>query len=161
MKQLIMLVGMPGSGKSTWTKKYGPTGYFLYSTDSYIENKAESLGVSYGSIFLETYKEAEKYMNDQLEIAINDNTGVIWDQTNMNIKTRSKKIARFPDDWEKIAVYFDTLDIDAVYDRMVKERPEKIIPRHVMETMVKGYERPTETEGFDSVVDGHMGCLCG
>lgn len=151
MNTLYMMVGLSGSGKSTWIKENINTA-FIYSTDKYIEDKATSLGSSYSDIFKDTYKEAEEYMNGQLEKSIYMYRDVVWDQTNLTVKSRASKLSKFPQDYKKICVLFDNFDVDFLYDRMVEKRPEKIIPYHVLVNMAKSFQMPTLEEGFDEII---------
>ena len=86
MPKLIMLVGLPGSGKSTYVKKTFDfkTGEYLYlSTDVFIEINASLNKITYNEAFPLYIKNAETFLNDSLQLAIDDNISMVWDQTNL------------------------------------------------------------------------------
>jgi len=155
----IMLVGIPGSGKSYFNQ------YSLYemfpqlshdntvfvSTDKYIEQYATQHNKTYNEVFQEQIKPATKNMYDMVEDAVNNNKNISWDQTNTSVKTRSFKIKAVPDTYEKIAVMFMTPE-DKEHARRLASRPGKNIPDEIMANMKAQLEIPTEKEGFDNII---------
>lgn len=146
---LYMLVGVPGSGKSTWinTVEFDAT---VISTDNYIENVARYQNITYNEAFKDHIKNAEKLMYEDLGWAIEYNTNIVWDQTNISSKTRKKKLNLVPSHYNKIAVMFET-PADDELERRLNSRHGKTIPPHVMDGMIEMLEQPTLEEGFDEV----------
>ena len=104
MNYVIVMVGLPGSGKSYLIDKLlseGGTDWFVYSTDAYIEAMAEQLGSTYTEVFEHYIHEATEFMNAALEQAIAKGRNVLWDQTNMNSKKRRWITSKFPDTYTK------------------------------------------------------------
>jgi predicted kinase len=153
-----MLIGVPGSGKSTWLQNKDFTkderATCILSTDNYIEDAAKVLGKTYNEVFEETIADATADLNAQLSWAVKNSMNIVWDQTNINKKTRAKKLAMIPsNDYEKIAVFFETPDEEEHQRRLNScGREGKSIPEHVMRNMIKGLERPEKSEGFDRIV---------
>lgn len=155
--KFIMLVGVPGSGKSTWTLNFmsgmarladSTEGWAVLSSDNYIADKAAEEGKTYDEVFDDYIKESFTQMNLDLKKAVADKKNIIWDQTNLSAKTRSGKLRNIPKHYEKIAIVFPTpADIDV----RLKSRPGKTIPKHIVESMAKSFEMPTVEEGFDIV----------
>ena len=152
MPTLTVLVGLPGSGKSTSI----PEDFdgFIYSTDNYIEQCAKMNGWTYNEAFQEFIDPATKHMNEQLELAIRQRADVIWDQTNMSSKKRRGILSRFPKTYRKVCVCrvppLDSQDWNELQQRLLS-REGKIIPQHIVEAMVKSYVEPTIDEGFDEI----------
>jgi predicted kinase len=152
MPTLTVLVGLPGSGKSTSI----PDDFdgFVYSTDRYIEQCAKMNGMTYNEAFREFIDPATKTMNEQLEIAIRQKADVIWDQTNMSSKKRYGLLSRFPRSYYRLCVCRVPPRDDAEWIELNSRllgREGKTIPPHVVESMADTYVEPTFSEGFDEV----------
>ena len=152
--RLYMLVGVPGSGKSTWVNRQIETmdKYYIASTDRLLEIYACMLGATYNDVFKGHIGYAEKAMMTHVKDAVMYNYDIIWDQTNTSRKSRAKKLAMIPDTYEKIAVFFPTPETGEL-DRRLASRKDKTIPFHVLDGMVEMLEEPTVDEGFDSVIE--------
>lgn len=151
--ECLILCGIPCSGKSTYVQKLRTLKYWensvVLSTDNYIEQRARELNKTYNDIFKETIKEATHNLQKELDLAIVDGKDIIWDQTNLTIKTRKNKLSRLPTQYRKCAVYFIT-SLDIALKRN-KTREGKFIPEDVLTSMFNQFETPTITEGFDYV----------
>lgn len=160
---LVMLIGVPGSGKSTFVNGYivqrslQPHEYTVLSTDNFIEDLATKNGTSYNQEFNpENMKLAEKHMNEQLASAIKNETKyIIWDQTNLTKKSRKSKLARIPNRYIKTAVFIKTPDSKTLDKRLEERsgRSGKTIPKHVVALMVQTLELPSYDEGFDGIIN--------
>jgi predicted kinase len=152
MPTLTLLVGLPGSGKSTSIPK--DSDGFVYSTDEYLEAYAEREGITYNEAWKQQYKAAVKYMNSQLAVAIQQGRDVIWDQTNLIVGARKRAFIMVPSHYRKVCVCRvpprDALEW-AELDRRILSREGKTIPRHIIESMADSYVEPTLDEGFDEV----------
>lgn len=150
---LYMLVGLPGSGKSTYSEKnlepFLPGDFFYYSTDHYIDKIAKELDLTYDAVFEDNIKDATTDMNLFLAEAIKSKRDIIWDQTNLTVNSRRKKLARFPIEYRKIAVVFEVPE-DVLNERLAN-RPGKTIPAHVIKSMRDSYEPPTFDEDFGGI----------
>lgn len=151
---LYMLVGLPGSGKSTWVSRNKIQHCITLSTDSYIEWFAATTGRTYNEVFKECIKRAEAFMNSNLESALETNFHIIWDQTNLTVKSRAKKLQKIPDCYRKVAVCFNMKSSEELL-RVNEERSKfgRSIPHHVLSNMINTFEEPTTNEGFDSIVN--------
>ncbi len=78
----FVLVGLPGSGKSTWARNH-PAKLAIASTDAFIEGYAQKKKITYGEAFPIHYKTAMKKMKAQVEALKKKKTPFIWDQTNL------------------------------------------------------------------------------
>ena len=149
---LYMLVGVPGSGKSTWiANNFEYDGTLIASTDNFIEFTATRLNKTYNEIFKETISFATDAMMDDVQWAVSNDVNIIWDQTNITAKARAKKLAHIPKNYKKIAVFFPTPEDDE-WTRRLESRPNKTIPNHVLEGMMNMIEMPTVEEGFDEII---------
>lgn len=147
----IILVGLPGSGKSTFVNELRGD-FEVASTDSYIEKEAMRLGKAYTEVFSDTISDATRDMYGLVEQCFKHRVSVVWDQTNLGLKKRANILGIIPDGYVPIAVYFEIPE-DIRQERL-KNRPGKVIPEHVDKSMRDSYVRPSLSEGFLAVYDG-------
>ena len=149
MPKLYMLIGVPGSGKSTWIGAQDWAGdCVLVSTDKLIELEAGRQNKTYNEVFKDYIDTATKLMNDDVRDAVAAGKDIIWDQTNTGRKSRKSKLA-MAKGYHKIAVVFATPE-DSEWQRRLANRPGKSIPDAVLKAMATGLQLPTEDE-FDEV----------
>jgi predicted kinase len=150
MPKCYQLVGVPGSGKTTWFRNQEWTDKCYYiSTDKHVEAYAEAHGKTYSEVFADYMPIAVENMVEEVERAKAAGCDIIWDQTSTTVSSRLKKFRMLPD-YEHVAVVFKTPDIDELKTRL-KSRPGKVIPKRVIETMIEFWEEPTEEEGFKEI----------
>jgi predicted kinase len=141
------LVGIPGSGKSTWIKNQEwSKNCVIVSTDNHVENYAQSVNKTYSEVFDEYMETAVKLMLQDVEEASRNNRDIIWDQTSTTINSRKKKFNVLPN-YYHIAVIFKTPEKTEL-ERRLANRPGKIIPLHVVNSMILNFQAPSEKEGF-------------
>jgi predicted kinase len=148
--KLYMLVGVPGSGKSTWVENQNwAKDCAVISTDRWVELEAERTGKTYSEIFQEYMPKAVEMMAIQVELARDKGLDIIWDQTSTTIHTRAKKFRMLPE-YYAIAVVFRIPEPDELQKRLAS-RPGKVIPSEVLQSMIDRWEEPTEDEGFKEI----------
>jgi predicted kinase len=151
MPRVYMLIGVPGSGKSTWCAGQSLTENFtVVSSDRYIDEEATRQGKTYNDVFADYIKVATKMMENHALVAQANGLDIIWDQTNTSARSRKAKLAPLTN-YEKVAVVFKTPEVEEL-TRRLNSRPGKVIPAHVMEKMIAGLELPTTEEGFTEIL---------
>jgi len=149
----VFLIGAPGSGKSTYAVNFTALGYKLISTDAYIERFADAAGKKYGDVFKDTVGAAEADMKRELDRAITAGENVVWDQTNMTVKTRAPKVSKLVKaGYNVIAVTFE-VPMSVIVPRLEKRAMQtgKDIPFNIVASMLSNYQRPTGNEGFSKI----------
>lgn len=150
MPKCYQLVGVPGSGKSTWVKNQNwIKDCVIVSTDEFVEAYAKDQGKTYSDVFEEYMPTAAVQMADKVIEARNKGKDIIWDQTSTSINSRLRKFNMLPD-YEHIAIVFMTPEKTEL-NRRLNSRPGKIIPDEVIRSMVEGFEMPSESEGFKEI----------
>lgn len=150
MPRCYQLVGVPGSGKSTWVRnQIWALGLTIVSTDAFVEDHARAQGKTYSEVFADYMPTAVDLMSKVVVHAREHGHDIIWDQTSTTVASRAKKFRMLPD-YEHIAVVFQTPD-EEEHQRRLKTRPGKIIPEAVLFDMVWNFEMPTEEEGFAEI----------
>ena len=150
----IVLVGLPGSGKSTYVKLFtenDPT-TVVVSTDGIIENFAAHHGKTYDDVFEEAIKPATKLAQSKMDLGFKARSTIIVDQTNLGMKKRKKLLSQVPEGYTKVARYFE-ID-EGLRQQRLLGRPGKTIPAHIDANMRESYVRPAAHEGFDDVAYG-------
>jgi predicted kinase len=144
------LIGVPGSGKSTWIKSQDwAKDCVIVSTDNFVELEAAAQGKTYNEVFKEYMPTAVELMCQAVITAREEGKDIIWDQTSVNVKSRKKKFSMLPN-YEHIAVVFRTPNRDEL-DVRLSGRPGKHIPKNVVDSMIASWDDPTEDEGFKEI----------
>lgn len=150
MPKCYQLIGVPGSGKSTWTEAQDWAHLCAHvSTDKWVEIFAKELSKTYSQVFADFMPTAVELMAKEVVNAREMGRDIIWDQTSTTVKSRAKKFAMLPD-YEHIAVVFKTPEHTELVRRLFS-RPGKEIPEHVIASMIAGWEDPTIEEGFKEI----------
>ena len=146
-----MLVGIPCSGKSTYVEKLKTIPYWsnsvILSTDNYIEKVAQEHNTTYNEIFEDCISEATRQLELSLIEAKDKGKNIIYDQTNLTVKTRKKKLSKLPSLYARGVIYFD-ISLEDALERN-KHREGKFIPENILKRMYHQLEVPTLEEGFD------------
>jgi hypothetical protein len=152
MPKCYQLIGVPASGKSTWIKdQIWALGLTIVSTDSFVEDYARAQGKTYSEVFTDYMPTAVNLMAEQVVRARELGHTIIWDQTSTTVASRAKKFRMLPD-YEHIAVVFRTPEHKELMRRLESRWDDgKIIPEHVIASMIASWEEPTLEEGFKEI----------
>lgn len=150
MAKCYQLIGVPGSGKSTWIKNQDwADDCVIVSTDNHVENHARQVNATYNEVFKDFMPKAVDLMAADVINARKHNKDVIWDQTSTTRASRARKFRMLPD-YEHIAVVFPTPNTSELMRRL-NSRPGKNIPWHVVSGMINNFEMPSLQEGFEEI----------
>lgn len=149
---VIILVGPPLSGKSTWIRQNFP--------DINVISRDEILMEVYGSRnYTEAFqnvnqKEVDRVLDSRLKEANSSNQNVIIDMTHMTSKRRKQNLNYFSSDFYKLAVIFPILSDDEYVRRNNKriEEENKDLPMYVIKNMISSYQNIKDDEGFNRVI---------
>ena len=153
MPTLYVMVGLPGSGKSTWIRNNlaklndGEVSVVL-STDDVIEQMALDRDATYDQVFSDCIDEAKRRVDAAADMAVRYGLNVVWDQTNLGRKKRASILRRFPG-YRRVAVVLDKPNDDEWARRL--DRPGKTIPEHVLRSMESSLVTPVSDEGFNEI----------
>ena len=150
---LYVLVGLPGSGKSTWCAKHAKD-MIVISTDEHIERAAKAQDKTYAEVFPSEIDNAVGRILDMRRYAISGNKSFVWDQTNLTAQKRINIIEYVPSNYKKVAVVFE-ISPEELNDRLTARKSSgKIIPSNILQAMIDSYVPPTKEEGFDEIIQG-------
>ena len=149
--KFIVMVGVPGAGKSTLIEKlkvkYENTA--VVCPDEY----RKELGGTY-SYFSQDKLIWKTLCPDAVVDLLSSDCNVIFDATNVGAKRR-KSILKWVDglDVEKQAVVV-RVELDVAKRQNQLREADKVVPDFVIDNMFKSFVYPSKEEGFDKVIDG-------
>lgn len=150
------MVGVPGSGKSTWTEKFiasSNENFVVVSSDAVLDAIAKEKGLTYSDVHRDYIGMATGKAKQTFRDAIAEGASIIYDQTNVSKKKRRGIIQQTPKAYRKFAVVFNTEDKEVERRLILREQATgKRIPKAVLEDMYSRWETPTKDEGFDEVI---------
>lgn len=147
--EVIVMIGLPASGKSTYIKQNRIDGYEILSRDDIIDEIGVALGYdNYNDAFKNVDQQyVDKLFDIRKNIIIKQKKNVIIDMTNMSRKSRRKKLSNF-NNYNKKAIVL-MASIEKIDSRMVS-RPNKTISDDVVFNMAKNFYPPMYDE-FDEI----------
>ena len=141
---LILLVGIPGSGKTTYAQEY-------------INNKPNIVHLSSDAIRKELWgdealqgdnNEVFSLMQSRAIAALNEGQSVIYDATNITRKDRSYIISLCPK-FVKIECHIIWAPIETCIERDAAR--ERTVGKEVIDRMLKRFQAPYYDEGIDEI----------
>ena len=146
MSKLVIMCGVPGSGKSTWVRNNFPD-IIPVSRDAI---RFEILDERGGDYFAYENEVFDKFIYQIIDsLAVDEIT--IADATHLNKKSRAKvlnKVCKFADEIE--CVWLDT-ELDTAIERNELREGRARVPRGVIRRMYFSMEEPQLEEGFDKI----------
>ena len=143
---MILLIGFPGSGKSTWAERYSTNRNYTVSISS--DKIREEL---YGDEATQgDNNKIFSLVRERTEKALKDCKDVIIDATNMTVKDRSA--------YFDIAKTYGATVTGILFDIPVEEckrrnsKRDRVVPDFVYDKMTKRYEQPQLSEGFTILI---------
>ena len=154
-KLIIVLIGLPCSGKSTYltTIDYD----FVISSDAIVEILCKQSGIAYHDYFKlssdSKLKQMHKTIFDNLIEESKAFDRVVWDLTNLTRESRARIFKHYPNA-QFSAVVFDRNEDASSLREQNKQRfleTGKYIDENVLQAMFDKYEEVSEQEAFDDV----------
>ncbi len=151
---VIILIGPPLSGKTTWiNKNFEPESFELISRDQIVlDLHGEN---DYNTAFKSVdQKEVDRVLVNKLSTTAKERKNAIVDMTHMNSKRRKYNLSFFGSEYYKLAVIFPILKDEeyVVRDKKRTEEEQKSIPMYVIKNMISSYQPVNKSEGFDKVI---------
>jgi len=146
MSKLIMMVGIPGSGKSTYIKNNFPD-ITPVSRDAI---RFESLDERGGEYFDYEDEVFDKFIRQIIGSLVADEV-TIADATHLNKKSRARvldKVRKFADEIE--AVVLDT-SVETAFKRNDQREGRAWVKHGIIRRMFFTMEMPEEAEGFNKI----------
>ena len=151
MADLILMMGVSGSGKSTYAKK------FMKDTDIYI---------SRDEIRFSLVKEDEPYFSKEKEVfktfienidnaLLKAEKYVIADATHLNSSSRQKVLTKLKNKPENIYVFFINVPLEVALERNSQRTGRAVVPENVIKEMYNSIQIPilNDNEKIKGIVE--------
>lgn len=150
MPEIIILIGEPASGKSTW-RAANQKDHQVISSDDILESLASENNITYGEAFNIYAGRAAEECHHNFASALAQKSNIIIDRTNMTRKSRAKFLAMVGAEYERKAIVFRVPRDELVERARIRgEQTGKTIAPWIIDRMISTYEAPGDSE-FDEV----------
>ncbi len=149
---VIILIGPPLSGKTTFIRENFPTTEVISRDEIVMEVYGSK---NYTEAFKSVdQKEVDKVLAQRFLDANKEKKNVIVDMTHMASKRRKQNLNYFTDDYYKLGVIFPILSDDEYVKRNQKriEEENKDLSMGIVKSMISSYQPITSDEGFNKVI---------
>lgn len=140
--EFIMLVGLPGSGKSTYIKKQY-SNYSVHSSDAIREELSGDENTQ--SINNQVFN----LLHTRIKNDLTNGENTVYDATNLSWKRRKA----FLQELGKIICWKKCIIIATPYEMCLNRNQarERVVPTEVIKRMYKSFEMPWYNEGWDEI----------
>ena len=156
--EVLMMVGLPSCGKTTWLEKYvkdHPEKKYnvLGSNDILVKMKVMGLTRkrNYHGRWDALIKQATGILNEMLKVAKHKNRNYILDQTNVYPNARHRKMGNFKGYRHIAVVLVNENSVLMQRNAEVVRRDGKIVPESAFMEMKSNFTLPVQGEVFDEV----------
>ena len=141
MTELIIPIGMPGCGKSTWAEGLKEKGYAVHSSD--VIRILRGLPAMDTSVFDE--------LRSNIKADLEQGISCICDATNLSRKYRLRTISsvRTPDTHVKAVLFVS--DLNKCKQRNANRTGSACVPDYVYDRMLRNFHVPLKSEGYDEI----------
>ena len=153
MKQLIVLIGLPASGKSTYMRDVlysAHKEYRILSRDMWVEHYAKLDGITYNEAFTKYGKDVDKAYKEHMRLIRLELPDVLFvDKTNLYSHVRDREYQFFLDKGYCITYIFFTKPVDEEFEEWknrLSSRPGKNVPKETLEKMYEDYLEDVPTD---------------
>ena len=156
--EVLMMIGLPSCGKTTWVTKYvkdhPEKKYNILGTNDILV-KMKVMGLSrkrnYHGRWDALIKQATGILNEMLKVAKHKNRNYILDQTNVYPNARRRKMANFQGYHRVAVVLVNDNSVLMKRNAEVVGRDGKVVPESAFMEMKTNFTLPAQGDVFDEV----------
>lgn len=141
--EFLMLVGLPGSGKSTYIKKYFNQNLRVHSSDAIREELSGDVNNQ------DINSKVFEVLHNRVKEDLRNGISCVYDATNINYKRRKA----FLDELKGIECWKVCHVIATPYEVCLEqnEKRDRVVPEEVIERMYRNFDIPYYYEGWDII----------
>lgn len=144
----ILMVGLPGSGKSTFTKNIKDKNIVIINRDNIIQSIYPDL--TYAEAFSKVnQKEVDMILERNIKEAVACNKNIVIDMTNVTCVSRLRKIEMVRD--FNPNYMFGVVVLKTPIEECIKNSNKKGIPGKVVIDMANRFSEPQKNEGYEYI----------
>lgn len=149
---LTLLMGIPASGKTTYSEKLKENGYKVFCRDDVIMELGafDEYDKNWKTV---NQEEVSRIHENRIKDGIKNEEDLVIDETNMSIKSRNRKINLLHNRYLKsVNIKVFLLSLEEVLKRNSNRSDTgKYITPKVYEKMLKNFQMPVFSEGFNEI----------
>lgn len=154
MQELVFMVGLVASGKSTIAQQYNDKGYVILSSDQMRQELFGDVNNQENNVIL------FNLLYQDARIRLSQGKNVVIDATNLSSKRRISGLESILKNTKKDKIQLDRSNIHVVaeiiacpYNECIDRNKsrERKVPNIVIENMYKQWQTPMAQEGFDEI----------
>lgn len=147
MANLILVCGLPGSGKSTFLSKLNNKNCKIISRD-----KIRFSLLKEGDMYFAHENEVKEMLWSQINESLSDGYDTYVDQTSLNPEARSYLLNHITAHYELCNIIWFNIPISTCLERNENRKETKAyVPRGVIRRMFYQMVPPSYNEGFDNI----------
>lgn len=146
MPHCIVLIGFPGSGKSTWRETFLKThqDYEVICPDDLVQAYAGERGLTYNDVWDTCRTFVYSTAKHLKQTAIRNKKNIIVDMTNLSVASRNRAKSGLTSDYTTEGVWFN-VPMDVCKQR-ANSRVGKTIDEEIYNSMLQNFVEPTKSE---------------
>lgn len=144
MRKLYLMIGAPGSGKSTWIKNNMPKEAAYISRD-----EIRFAMVAEDEQYFSKEKQVYKEFIHQIDEALTQGKDVFVDQTSLNYGARQKLFNALTEKPSRTIAIYIKKPLDIILKYNAKRSGRAYVPEDAVINMYNSIQEPNYKEGFD------------
>ena len=153
MKQLFVLVGVPGTGKSTFIeRKLLPELSLSTKVISRDKIRFQMVGID-EEYFSKEHQVFEQFIYE-IKNSLKENHNTIVDATHLTCGSRTKLLRALGTSLKDVSISAIVIlnDLDTILEQNEQREGREYVPRSVIKRMYSQFKRPEINEGFNEIL---------